>query len=224
VISIVIPIYNEENSLRENALHFQTLSQKAELIFVDAASTDQSIALAKQYGRVLQSKKGRGRQMNYGADFAQADILFFMHADSFIDRQALYAIQNRINREDIAGGCLTQEINKKGIIFRILEAQGNLRARISRVFYGDQGIFVKKDIFFGLGGFPQVPVLEDVLFSKKLRQAGKTAVLANKIFTSPRRWERQGIIKATLTYCLISQLFRFGYPLEKISRLYDDLR
>lgn len=224
MISIICPIYNEETVLSKNSVTFQKLSCQAELIFVDGLSIDRSTDIARPYGRVLKSKKGRAIQMNVGAQAALGDILVFLHADTTISTDSLPAIEEKITKDGYVGGCFTQRITKAAPIFRLIEAQGNIRARWSKVFYGDQGIFVKKDIFFKIGGFPEVPIMEDVLFTRKLRQAGKTTVLPDTILVSPRRWEKHGIIKTTLLYNLIIILFRLGFPLDKIRLLYEDLR
>ena len=110
------------------------------------------------------------------------------------------------------------------MIYRLIEGLGNVRAKITKVFYGDQGMFVRKDIFLKLGGFPKVPIMEDVIFSKRLRRSGKTVVLMDKILTSSRRWDKKGIMKTSLLYSLINILFWMRIPLEKIKLFYDDLR
>lgn len=222
--SIIIPIYNEEKILLNGAHYFKNISQYAELIFVDGGSRDRGIEIAKPYGKVLSCPKGRAIQMNHGAKHATHEILFFLHADNKIGPNTLLKIENKLNNEKAVGGCLTQRIDKEGLIYRIIEAQGNIRARLSKIFYGDQGIFVRKDIFFKLSGFPQVPIMEDVLFSKKLKKIGKTVVLPDKIIVSARRWERKGIIKTTLRYNLINLAFKIGVPSQKISLLYEDIR
>lgn len=95
---------------------------------------------------------------------------------------------------------------------------------MTKKFYGDQGIFVKKDTFLKLGGFPEIPIMEDILFTEKLRKCGKTVVLPDKILVSARRWEKMGIIKTTLLFNLIILLFWLKVPLNRIKKLYEDLR
>jgi len=224
MVSILIPIYNEEKILSKTLAGLQRLSAQAEIIFIDGGSSDRSVEIAAGCGRVEISGKGRAVQMNHGARFAKNNTLLFLHADSVVSSDTLTAIERKIMEGGFIGGCLTQRINKDACIFRFIEAEGNLRARITKIFYGDQGIFVKKDMFSKIGGFPEVPILEDVLFTKKLRRIGKTAVLPQRIIVSPRRWEKQGIIKTTFLYSLITILFRLRFPLDKIKRLYDDLR
>lgn len=224
MISVIIPMYNEEEILSVNLIKFDNLSHDAELIFVDGGSTDRSIELVSTRGNVFRCNKGRAIQMNYGAQHARYNTLLFLHADNIVSPETLLSIEKKLQVNGFIGGCLTQRIDKKGIIYRTIEAQGNTRARFSKVFYGDQGIFIKKDIFFKMGGFPEVPIMEDVIFTKKLRKAGNTVILPDRILVSPRRWEKRGIIKTTLLYSLIILLHKLGFPLEKIKCLYDDLR
>lgn len=224
MVSVICPIYNEEKILSENSFLFQKLSSRSELIFVDGGSIDKSREIARQFGVVLEAGKGRAVQMNSGAVSANNEILLFLHADTTVSKDALAAIEAGIIENGYAGGCLTQRIDKKGLIFRLIELQGNIRARLTKEFYGDQGIFVKKSVFLKIGGFPEVPIMEDVLFTRRLRDFGKTVVLPDKIFVSARRWESRGVIRTFLLYIWIILLFRFRYPLDKLKRLYDDLR
>lgn len=224
MISVIIPIYDEEKILSENSVYFRNLSQKAELIFVDGGSVDRSAQIAGSFGRVVLAEKGRAVQMNYGASLAGKDIILFLHADTCVSPEALSSIEEKITGCGFVGGCLTQRINNESFIYRLIEAQGNSRAKLTKVFYGDQGIFVKKDVFLAAGGFPEVPILEDVIFTRKLRSQGKTVVLGDKIVVSSRRWEKRGIISTFLLYSLILILFRLSIPLEKIKMIYDDLR
>jgi hypothetical protein len=99
-----------------------------------------------------------------------------------------------------------------------------MRAKLTRIFYGDQGLFIKRNIFFNLGGFPEVPIMEDVLFSAKMKKKGKTIVLPEKIWISPRRWEQRGIITTISMYLFLSSMFYLGFPLAKIRKIYEDLR
>ena len=224
MISIICPVYNEEKILTEAAANLEKLSRQAEIIFVDGGSLDRSAEIAGGFGKVLKCKKGRAAQMNHGARFAKADILLFLHVDTVISTEALKSIAKSINEDSFIGGCLTQRIDNDSFVYRLIEAQGNTRARRRKVFYGDQGIFVKKDAFLAAGGFPEVPIMEDVLFTGELKKLGRTVVLPDKIIVSARRWERKGIIKTTLLFNLIIILYHLKVPLSKIKLLYEDLR
>jgi len=224
MISIIVPVYNEENILSKASANLQRLSEKAELIFADGGSTDRSIDIASQYGRVFYSKKGRAAQMNYSVNQARGDILLFLHADTSISPDTLDTIERKIMKDGYIGGCLTQRLDNNAFIYRVIEWQGNIRARMTKEFYGDQGIFVKKEAFLKISGFPEVPIMEDVLFTKKLRKCGKTIVLPDNILVSARRWEMEGVFKTALSFNLIILLFWLKVPLNKIKQLYEDLR
>lgn len=224
MISIIVPVYNEEKVLSENAPRLHKLAQHAELIIVDGGSTDRSVELASCLGKILMGKKGRAVQMNYGAGFAQSNILFFLHADTFTCADTLKSIEKNIMNNGFIGGCLTQRIDREGARYRLIENFGNIRARLTKIFYGDQGIFVRKDIFSKIGGFPEVPIMEDIIFTKKLRRTGKTIVLKDKISVSARRWEKKGVIKTVLVYSFLNFSYWMKVSLNKISSFYADLR
>ncbi|NQU94656.1 MAG: glycosyltransferase family 2 protein [Candidatus Omnitrophica bacterium] len=224
MVSIIIPIYNEEKILSKNLPGFRRLAEKAELIFVDGGSSDRSVEVAKVYGKVVRTGKGRALQMNCGAGHAESNILLFLHADNVISPRTVAAVEKRLKNSSCVGGCLTQRIDRKGLIYRILEMQGNLRARATKVFYGDQAIFTKKDKFLKLKGFPEVPIMEDVLFTRKLRRSGRTVVLCNKVSVSPRRWEKKGVLSTILLHNYVTLLHCLKFPLDKIKDLYEDLR
>jgi len=223
LISVIIPVLNEEKVLKYNSSHIKDLAAEAEIIFVDGGSDDRTIEIAQKLGKIVKCSSGRAGQMNAGVEEARGDIFLFLHADSFITPNVLTNIKNKISQGYIGGG-LAQQLDNKKIIYRLIEGFGNVRAQVTKVFYGDQGIFVKKDVFERLGGFPEVPVMEDILFTKKLRRAGKLVVLKDKIYVSSRRWETQGIIKTALLYSYLNMLFHFGVGLDKIKRIYTDLR
>jgi len=223
-ISIIVPVYNEEKILSQNLAFFKSLAQRTELIFVDGGSVDKSVEIASSYGKVLSSPKGRSVQMNFGAYSAEGKVLLFLHADTTISTDSLLSIEKKVINNGFIGGCLTQKITKRGFIYRFIEKFGNTRARITKVFYGDQGIFVRKDIFLKIGGFPEVPIMEDVLFTKRLRKIGKTVVLPDKIVVSLRRWQKEGIARTVFLYSFMNLLFYLKVPMHKIKLLYDDLR
>jgi rSAM/selenodomain-associated transferase 2 len=223
MISIIIPVYNEEKILRQRSELFNKLGGKAELIFVDGESNDESAEIASKYGKLVKSNRGRALQMNQGFREARGDTLLFLHADTFFDPESLSNIEKTIVQGYI-GGCLTQFIDRKGAAFRAIELFGNIRARMTKVFYGDQAIFVKKEMFSAIGGFPEVPIMEDVLFSKKMRRKGKTKILEDKVTVSGRRWEKRGVMNTVLLYSFLNILFYMKVPLNRIKKYYDDLR
>ena len=189
MISVIVPVYNEEAMLRKNDIYYQMLSQNSELIFVDGGSDDATVALAGRLGRVVKARKNRAAQMNAGAHAAKGKIFLFLHADAILQQRHIELLEQVMNNKELIGGCLTQVLDEKGVIFRWIAFTGNTRAKLSRIFYGDQGIFVRRRIFNKLGGFPEVKICEDILFSKKLREAGKVEILSFPVLCSARRWK-----------------------------------
>ena len=224
MLSIITPILNEEKLLLSQSSYYRGITQRAELIFIDGGSLDKSAEIAGRFGQILHSQKGRATQMNCGARLAQEKLLLFLHADTKIALKTLDSIETKVEQGSYIGGCLTQRIDKDGFAYRFIESFGNARARSTKVFYGDQGIFIRKDAFWQMGGFPEAPVMEDIIFSKKMRKLGKTIVLPDKIWVSPRRWEKQGILKTVFLYSLLNILFRLKIPLNRIKKLYAELR
>lgn len=161
--------------------------------------------------------------MNHGASNARNDILFFLHVDTRCQRSALLSIRHAID-QGASGGCLTQRIDHNATIYRHIESKGNRVARKKKTFFGDFGIFVRKDIFEKLGGFPAIPIMEDLVFSKKMRQAGQIVVLEDRLLVSPRRWEHGGVFRTMLLHNLLHFLFLLKVPPAVLKRLYADLR
>lgn len=223
VVSLVIPVLNEQDSLKKNFKCLEGLKKYAEIIFVDGGSMDGTVEVARGLGRVLKSRRGRAPQMNTGAKAANGNMLLFLHADCFLEGRAVEAARSALNNGAI-GGCFTQRLTNERLVYRLIEGIGNRRARKDKIFYGDQGIFVKRDVFFSLGGFPDTPVMEDVLFSKALKALGRVEVLEDNIYASTRRWEKKGFLKTNLSYIFMMLLFYLHVPLPIIRSIYKDVR
>lgn len=221
--SIIIPVHNEEMAIQQ-LLERLPYNDDLEVIVVDGMSSDSTVALAKKYPvNILQAPKNRALQMNEGAKRARGDAFLFLHADCFLEEGVLEAIKDYLTKGYI-GGCLSQRINSNRIIYRFIEASGNIRARLFKIFYGDQAIFVRKDIFLKLGGFDAVPLFEDILFSRKMKKEGKTAILSKTVYASSRRWEKRGIIKTTFIHWLLTLGLHLHIPFVKLKRIYDEVR
>src|SRR3989338_4241814 len=223
MISVIVPVYNEEKIIRQ-LLNSFSYNYSLEVIVVDGGSSDKTVEFTKQYPvRLIQCIRNRAVQMNEGEKISRGNILLFLHADCLIENGALREIVCCIDNSYI-GGCLLQRIDSPKLIYRFIESSGNIRARLFKIFYGDQAIFVRRDIFLKIGGFDNVTLFEDALFSKKLKKEGSLRVLDNNIFVSPRRWEKNGIIKTTFINWLLTLGFMLGIPLDILKRIYIDVR
>ncbi len=202
-MDIIIPVLNEESLLLKKRDYFERLKTKARIIFVDGGSQDQTQQTARQYGEVIGAARGRGPQKNQGAAWAKSNDLLFLHVDTEIDPEALEGVQ-KVLSQDVCAGCFTMSIDDHSWIFRVFEGIINFRARYSKMLDGDLGLFIKRKIFQQIGTFDALPYMEDILFSNKLRQAGKVVVLPDKILVSSRKWHEDGFLK---TFCQYTRAY-----------------
>ena len=222
-ISVIIPILNEAKILEKTLSQLQPELGHHELIVVDGGSNDDSVRIAEKYGKVIISERGRAKQLNTGAAVATGDILIFLHADIWLEPGALAVVETALTAGYIGGG-FRQKIDGKCVLYRLIEIAGNIRGRYLKVFYGDSGIFLPRADFEKIDGFPEIPILEDMEFSKGLRRLGKTTLLTPCIHISARRWEARGILRTTLNNWLITLLYLLRVSPEKLARLYRHIR
>ena len=201
MINVIIPVLNEEVVLTEKADYYQKLKTKARIIFVDGGSTDRTGQVAKNYGEVILSGRGRALQKNSGAANTQTEYLLFLHVDSYLCDDSMDAIVRALDN-GVAGGCLTMKIEDGHWMFRLYETIINFRAKYFRVLDGDLGLFVKRSVFNDLGQFDSVNIMEDIMFAKKLRRAGRVQVLPQCICVSSRKWHDNGFGKTFFAYSL----------------------
>jgi len=226
-ISVIIPTLNEEKNISELIDFIKNEKVKAEIIISDADSCDQTQEIAAARGaKVVRSKQGnRGLQLNKGAAAASAPILLFLHADSSLESSALDTLVEQMQKKPaIIGGCFSLEIKSDNQLLKFISWSSNLRAKYLNLIFGDQGIFIRKEIFNELGGFPDIELMEDWEFSKKMSEFGKMLFLDKKIYTSARRWEKFGVLKTILLMHKIKILYLLGYSPEKLKKMYHDAR
>lgn len=223
MISVIIPILNEAKIIDRSLSQLIPQLQRHELIIVDGGSTDDSPLIAKKYGQVIASHRGRARQMNAGAAAATGAILLFLHADVKLDSGAIEAVEAAFAAGYVGGG-FKQRIEGGHFLYRLIERSANFRAQRMRVFYGDGGIFIRRPHFYKIGGFPDVPILEEMEFSRKLRDLGKTALVDPGIHISSRRWEKDGIVRTTALNWFITALYALGVSPFRLARLYRQIR
>lgn len=220
-ISIIIPVYNEISMIDKLMKNLKQFKDSCEIIFVDGGSSDGTdLRISENYRLIYSPKKGRSNQMNYGADQSRGEILFFLHADSILPVDALIQIQNIISN-GYRVGCFKIKFNSKNILMKICGLMSNLRVSMRNIAFGDQGIFIRKDYFYKLGGFSEIPLMEDYKLSMDIKADGEKIVLAkSKIKTSERRFIEDGRLKTMAKMQKLQYMYRKGENIEVISKLY----
>ncbi len=223
-VSIIIPALNEAERIAGCIQQARQLDD-VEIIVVDGGSTDLTVEVAKAADRVIPSARSRALQMNAGAAVAAGEILLFLHADCWLEPAGLRELRESFGQHpDLVGGGFRQQLGHAGWIYRWLEWGNAARIRWPGWIYGDQGLFVRRDIFQELGGFPILPLMEDLFLSKRLKRAGRTVLLGPFLHVSTRRWERMGPIRQTLRNWWFVLLAHLGTPLETLAERYRDVR
>jgi rSAM/selenodomain-associated transferase 2 len=222
-VSIIIPTWNEAGGIAETISGLR-VQKPREIIVVDGGSSDGTIEQAREADRVLLAKSGRAFQMNAGAAAARGDFLLFLHADCRLEAGAIGAIERTLARPATLAGCLSMCIEGEGWAFRSIDSCATARVRWTGVVYGDQGLFLRRNDFRRLGGFPTIRFMEDVFFSRRLAQRGRVVVLKQKIFVSPRRWQKVGLARQTLRNWTLTALALAGVAPDRLAEHYPNVR
>ncbi len=224
LLTIIIPVYNEEENIGRT-LHALGSDPRLEIMVVDGGSSDRTRDLAAQHGAVvMETQKGRARQMNAGAEAAQGDILLFLHGDTRLPGGFLAAVEETMTSGKWLAGAFRLGIDGPGGGLRWIAKLANLRARLLKLPYGDQGIFLKRMDFIGLGGYQELPIMEDFCLVRRLRKKGRIRLLAETALTSDRRWRQLGIVRTTLLNQLMVAGFLLGAAPDRLARLYRGIR
>ena len=222
--SFIIPVWNEEAIISRTIEQVRGLAAfgDAEIIVVDGDPAGRTITVARHMGvKTAISEKGRGIQMNLGASLAEGEILIFLHADTLLPPDALELIETAMEDSSCIAGAFDLAIDSARPAFRLIEKASSFRSRMTRIPYGDQTIFIRKRDFRDLGGFNNIPVMEDVEFMQRIKKRkGKICIIGRAVRTSPRRWEKEGIVYTTLRNWLLIALYFCGVKPEKLIRFY----
>ncbi|REJ67770.1 MAG: glycosyltransferase [Planctomycetota bacterium] len=219
-VSVIIPVLNEESRV-VSAVERAVAAGAWEVIVVDGGSRDRTVALAAATPcRVLESPAGRAVQQNRGAAAAGGEILLFLHADTWLPAGAVAQVVQLAESGETVVGAFAQRIEASAYVYRLVESGNALRVRLFGLAYGDQGIFLSRDLFQRLGGFPEVPLMEDVRLMRSVRRQQRLHLLPGPLHVSPRRWQRHGLVRQTLRNWLLLCAERLGVSPARLARFY----
>ena len=220
MISVIIPTYNEADNIQLTIERLNLYkSSDIEIIVVDGGSEDETMAIAAQCGaKVLASNPGRASQMNTGATIAHGTILLFLHADTGVPKGFDRWIQEGLDHA--IAGAFDLKIAGENWPLRAIEWGVGIRSRFCQLPYGDQGIFLRADTFHEMGGFPELPIMEDFVLMRTLRKKGRIAIVPAAVLTSARRWQTQGIWQTTLMNQVMIVGFYLGVKPDRLRAWY----
>jgi len=222
MLSIIVPVLDEAENLERLLPHLRARCPEAEVIVVDGGSGDRTalVARAWPHGRYLVGECGRARQMNAGARAARGDIFLFLHADTRLPAGAAAAIVDALADPAVAGGRFDVRFSSPRWPFRVIAAFMNRRSRLTRIATGDQAMFIRRTVFEALGGYPDIPLMEDVELSARLKRRGRIRCLGLRVTTSARKWERDGILRTIVLMWALRLLYFLGVDPARLHRWY----
>src|SRR3990170_5187578 len=221
-ISVIIPTLNEEFHIEKTLQSINKQEGDYEFYVVDGGSTDNTIAIARRYASVIDSKRGRAIQMNAGAKLCAGDILLFLHADTILPDNAFREMRKRMQDDTVVGGSFYIAFDADNFILRGVSFI--TRFNFSLFHFGDQGIFVRRDVFQKLRGYKEIPIMEDYDFYKRLRKQGKVILIRMPVISSARRFIKKGVLRQLLINKLVVLAYWAGVDIQTIKRFYDDMR
>lgn len=224
-ISVIVPIYNEEKTIGKLLESLRRIKNRCEIILVDGGCTDQTLEYIGSDFKLLHSEKGRAKQMNLGAEESTGDILFFLHCDSELPKRPLEQIRSVM--KDYRVGCFGIAFHSRNFFLFTCRVISNHRIKDRNVVFGDQGIFIDRKLFFDVGMFPELPVMEDYQFSLSLKERGeKIGITRNRIYTSDRRFPSGTVLKLREMWKMnrLRKKYREGVDIEVLADMYADVR
>ena len=230
-VAVIIPVLNEQEVLPALLCALMP-SGFDEIIVVDGGSRDQTVAVARAIFQsasdpryqIISGPCGRASQMNAGAALATSDMLVFLHADTQLPHNARQVVEHAMGDQQCVGGRFDvrfpRDVGYAWMVSRLM----NLRSRLSGISTGDQTIFVRRSVFEQMGGFADIPLMEDIEFSRRLKRLGTIVALRDKVTTSFRRWEKHGPLRTIVRMWTIRLLYWLGWDPRRLQQYYDTVR
>lgn len=225
-LSIIIPVFNEAALLHDALSALKPMiSNGVEVILVDGSSADETLAVGKRFDiRVVNAQRGRAAQQNAGAAIAIGDMLLFLHADTRLPANALELVTRALKHPHTAWGRFDVALITSGLqpdlMLRTIAFMMNMRSRWSGNATGDQCIFVRRKAFFDVGGFPEIPLMEDIALSQRLKKIARPVCLRERVETSARRWQTRGVWRTVMLMWWLRFAYWIGVSPKRLARWY----
>lgn len=219
-MSVIIPALNEAANI-QRAVESAWQAGANEVLVADGGSADETPRIAASLNcKLLATARGRALQQNEAARLASGDVLLFLHADGALSNGVANQIERALAKPQVLHGAFRQHIEARGVGYRLLERGNGARVRFLGLPYGDQAIFIRRSSFEKLGGFPEVPLLEDLILMQRLRQRAWPVLLPGPVIVNPRRWQSRGIVRQTLRNWRIVSAYSLGVPPDRLAGQY----
>jgi len=226
MLSVIIPVFNEERALPETLACLFEQTTDEEIIVVDGGSTDNTKGICSEFPDVefIDSKKGRAAQLNTGARYASGDILLFLHADTLLPDNALTTIKTQLNDGQHKAGGFKHSFGNEDWRLKFISFLDNRRCLTTRIIYGDQAMFIKRDLFIRLNGYPDVAILEDIYFCEELVKHTTPVILDSYVITDPRKFLKMGIWRSLYRVAVIQARHELKLPVANDHPFFAEIR
>ena len=236
-IAVIIPVLNEARYIEQTLSHTATLGFN-DIVVVDGGSSDHTCAIIQSFAdrigtgpapatasmRFLTTPPGRARQLNAGAAASRCEVLLFLHADTQLPPNARQAIATALSDRTCVGGRFNVRFDSRRFPALVISRLMNLRSRWSGIATGDQAIFVRHEVFEQIGRFAEIPLMEDIEFTRRLKRAGRVAALPDQVVTAFRRWEQHGPVRTILLMWTLRFLYWIGVSPHRLQHFYSMVR